>query len=328
MIASGVSDLTVNRDLTLKKMLFFRIIMTNSHDMRRYIPTLAALQAFEASALTLNFTRAGEELGRTQSGVSRQVSSLETFLGVDLFERFGPRLVLTPAGAQFATAISDILDRLENASMDVIRGSRSVDALQIGVQDSFASRWLVPRMKHFIELHPSQSFNLIPLRGDVNFENGPDVAVLRGQGAWRDAVAHKLISEHVAVAASPELVPSGDILALSAHQNFPKIQNAHRPDSWLRWMAAKGIDHHGVISGPRFSQTTMVIEATLAGIGIAVLPVFMIEEYLRDGRLHLPFGTPVASGAGYYAVYPETRRASAPVRKFRDWIMAETRSLR
>lgn len=302
--------------------------MIYAHDVRRYIPTVAALQAFEASALTLSFTRAGEELGRTQSGVSRQVSNLEGLLGVNLFERFGPRLVLTPAGEQFAATVSDILDRLEEASMDVIRGSRSADALQIGVQDSFASRWLVPRMKRFMELHPSQTFNLIPVRGDVDFDRGPDVAVLRGQGAWRDAVAYKLISEQVAVAASPDLVPLGMTLPLTDHQTFQKIQNAHRPDSWLRWMAAKDIDHHGIISGPRFSQTTMVIEATLAGIGIAVLPVFMIEEYLEDGRLHLPFGAPVASGAGYYAVYPETRRAPTPVRNFRDWILSETRTMR
>lgn len=312
----------------MKKMLFFTIFMHKTHDMRRYIPSLSALQAFEASASTLSFTRAGEELGRTQSGVSRQVSNLESLLGVDLFERFGPRLVLTSAGEEFAGSVSSILDQLEDASMDVIRGSRSADALQIGVQDSFASRWLVPRMKRFIDAHPAQAFNVIPLRGEVDFTQGPDVAVMRGQGAWRDAVSYELITERVAVAASPDLVTLGQQLPISDHQTFPKIQNAHRPDSWLRWMAAKNVEHHGPISGPRFSQTTMVIEAALAGIGLAVLPVFMIEEYLEDGRLHLPFGEPVASGAGYYAVYPETRRPVASIRIFRDWIMAETRHLR
>ncbi|WP_120631435.1 LysR substrate-binding domain-containing protein [Ruegeria sp. EL01] len=296
--------------------------------MRRYIPSLFALRAFEASATTLSFTRAGEELGRTQSGVSRQVSNLEALLGIDLFERFGPRLVLTPAGESYAASVSEILNLLEEASMDVIRGSRASAALQIGVQDSFASRWLVPRMKHFMEAHPSEPFNVIPLRGDVDFADGPDIAVMRGQGAWRDAIAYKLITEFVGVVAAPTLVPPHQSLPIEEHQAFPKIQNAHRPDSWLRWLAAKGIEHHGPISGPRFSQTTMVIEATLAGIGLAVVPVFMIEEQLADGRLHLPFGAPVASGAGYYAVYPETRRPSTPVRLFRDWIMSETRGLR
>ena len=296
--------------------------------MRRYIPSLSALQAFEAAATTLSFTRAGEELGRTQSGVSRQVSNLEGLLGVELFERFGPRLVLSAAGEAYAASISNILNQLEDASMDVIRGSRSSDALQVGVQDSFASRWLVPRMKGFMAAHPNEAFNVIPLRGDVDFSLGPDIAVMRGQGAWRDAVSYKIIIEQVAVVAAPALVPSDDTLPISRHQEFPKIQNAHRPDSWLRWLAAKGVQHQGPISGPRFSQTTMVVEAALAGIGLAVLPVFMIEEHLADGRLHLPFGPPVASGAGYYVVYPETRRPSASVRRFRDWIIAETRGLR
>lgn len=296
--------------------------------MRRYIPSLSALQAFEASATTLSFTRAGEDLGRTQSGVSRQVSNLESMLGIELFERFGPRLVLSPAGEVYAASISNILNQLEEASMDVIRGSRSSDALQVGVQDSFASRWLVPRMKGFMAAHPKEAFNITPLRGDVDFSAGPDIAVMRGQGAWRDAVAYKLITEHVAVVAAPELMAADDKRPLSQHQNYPKIQNAHRPDSWLRWLAAKDIEHHGPISGPRFSQTTMVIEAALAGIGLAVLPIFMIEEHVANGRLHLPFGPPVASGAGYYVVYPETRRPSAPVRRFRDWIIAETRTMR
>ena len=130
--------------------------------MRRYIPSLSALQAFEASAKTLSFTRAGEELGRTQSGVSRQVSNLESLLGIELFERFGPRLVLSPAGEVYAASISSILNQLEEASMDVIRGSRSSDALQVGVQDSFAGRWLVPRMKGFMATHPTEAFNVIP----------------------------------------------------------------------------------------------------------------------------------------------------------------------
>ena len=162
----------------------------------------------------------------------------------------------------------------------------------------------------------------------MDFSKGPDVAVIRGQGAWRDAVALKLITEQVAVVAAPGLMAPNDQRPLSQHQDFPKIQNAHRPDSWLRWLAAKGVEHQGPISGPRFSQTTMVIEAALAGIGLAVLPVFMIEEHVADGRLHLPFGPPVASGAGYYVVYPETRRPSTSVRLFRDWIIAETRALR
>ena len=99
----------------MPKMLFLKTIMSYYHDMRRYIPSLSALQAFEASATTLNFTRAGEELGRTQSGVSRQVANLETLLGIELFERFGPRLVLSPAGEAYAAAISDILNLLEEA---------------------------------------------------------------------------------------------------------------------------------------------------------------------------------------------------------------------
>ncbi len=297
--------------------------------MRRYLPSLSSLQAFESAATHLSFTRAGDELGLTQSGVSRQIGKLEQQLGIRLFERFGPRLVLTDAGKAYANAITGILEDLEEASIDAVRGSRAQDALQIGIQDSLASRWLVPRMKDFLSRHPDLRFNMLPLRSETDIEDqNLDVAVMRGRGAWPNMVTSQLIVENVAVVAAPSLIAPGAELPLDHHNRYLKIQNAHRPDSWLRWMEAKRAEHQGPISGPRFSQTTMVIEAALAGIGLAVLPVFMIEDHLESGRLHLPFGSAVPSGFSYYLVYPERRGVSKSVLRFRDWIAVETRGLR
>jgi LysR family transcriptional regulator, glycine cleavage system transcriptional activator len=303
--------------------------MTKNHGMRRFVPSIAALHAFESAATYLNFTRAGEDLGLTQSGVSRQVSNLEHQLGVRLFERLGPRLVLTQTGRSFLQTISKVLDDLEEASIDVVRGSRSVDAMQIGVQDSFASQWLVPRMQRFLSRYENSEFNMVPIHGDEDVADlNIDVAVLRGRGAWVNTHVHHLISEEVTVVASPKLVSRQEKLTLQDHVRYIKIQNAHRPDSWLRWLSAKGLVHEGPISGPRFSQTSMVIEAAVTGIGLAVVPTLMIEEQLESGALHAPFGDPVASGLSYFVVYPERNGHSKSVLDFRDWLIAETRHLR
>jgi DNA-binding transcriptional LysR family regulator len=303
--------------------------MINIHDMRRFVPSIAALHAFEAAATYLNFTRAGEDLGLTQSGVSRQVSKLEHQLGVHLFERFGPRLVLTETGRSFLQTISKVLDDLEEASIDIVRGSRSVDAMQIGVQDSFASQWLVPRMHRFLSGYENPRFNMVPIHGDEDIDDLKiDVAVLRGRGAWANAQVHHLISEEVTVVAAPSLISPKEVLKLEEHAKYTKIQNAHRPDSWLRWLAAKGLAHEGSISGPRFSQTSMVIKAAISGIGLAVVPTMMVEEQLASGTLHTPFGAAVASGLSYFVVYPERNGHSKPVLDFRDWLLSETRKLR
>lgn len=297
--------------------------------MRRFLPSLSALTAFEAAATYRNFTRAGEDIGLTQSGVSRQVSNLENLLGVRLFERIGPRLLLTEAGRNYLESITKYLDGLEEASIDAVRGSKLQDATRIGVQDSFASQWLVPRMAGFMKRFPDTQFNMVPTTDTPDFsENNIDVAVLRGRGAWSDAHAYKLFEEMITVVAAPSLIPKGGKLEPQLYNKFQKIQNARRPDSWLRWLEAMKMAHEGPIFGPRFAQTTMVIKAAVSGLGLAVVPVVMIEDLLRDGQLHCPFGDPVPSGYSYFVVYPMNKGVSKRVMDFRDWIISETRRLR
>jgi DNA-binding transcriptional LysR family regulator len=303
--------------------------MTITHAVKRYIPSVSALMAFEAAATYRNFTRAGEDLGLTQSGVSRQVAALEQQLGVKLFERIGPRLVLSDAGRSYVQAITPHLDGLEEASIDLVRGSRSSDVLRIGVQDSLGSQWLVRRMSKFLKRFPDFAFNLVPAGNDVDFvKSGMDIAVLRGRGAWADAHAQRLIAEAVTVVAAPSLIPLGSRLLPGDYHRFPLIQNAHRPDSWLRWLDAHDLARQDTITGPRFSQTSMVIEAAVSGMGLAVVPTVMVEQHLAQGTLHMPLGPPVSSGLSYFVVYPLSLGVSKPVLDFRDWLINETRGLR
>jgi LysR family glycine cleavage system transcriptional activator len=103
------------------------------------------------------------------------------------------------------------------------------------------------------------------------------------------------------------------------------IQNAHRPDSWMRWIEAKGLPRAKTISGPRFAQTSMVIEAARSAIGLAVVPTVMVEDHLHSGTLHAPLGEAVSSGMSYFVVYPLNSGVSKPVHDFRDWIRTAAR---
>jgi len=294
--------------------------------MRRFIPSLSALTAFEAAATYRNFTRAAENLGMTQSGVSRQVIQLEKHLGIKVFERIGPRLVLTDAGRNYVAEVTRILDDLEEVSIDIVRGGSTRDSLKIGVQDSLASRWIVPKIQAFISRFPEINFTIVPISDDRDFDSQSiDIAVLRGRGAWDDAHAYHLMSEAVAVVAAPALIPLGETIDPNSYDTYPLIQNAHRPDSWLRWIEAKGLSRADTISGPRFAQTSMVIEAARAGVGLAVVPTLMVQDHIASGSLHLPMGGGVPSGLSYFVVYPLKLGVSKPVLDFRDWIQSVAR---
>lgn len=152
--------------------------------MRRFIPPTGALLAFEAAARHLNFTRAAEDLGLTQSGVSRQIRTLETFLGTRLFDRIGPRLVLTGTGESFAAEVGRLLDGLETAAIDAVRGRSLAEGLRLAALPSLAARVLAPRMGRFRALNPDLAFELTSLTALPGFaDTDLDLAVLRGHGA-------------------------------------------------------------------------------------------------------------------------------------------------
>ncbi len=297
--------------------------------MRRFLPSMSALQSFDVAARHLNFTRAAEESGVTQSGISRQIKTLEEHLGIPLFERMGPRLILTDAGRAYAKEVSRLLDDLESASLDVVRGWKTESALLVGALPTVAARWLAPRLEGFSTRHPGAFLDVTPIAADTDFTNSPvDIAILRGKNEWPNAVATPLFPEMVAVVASPDLVPLGKKLPPERFMDYPLLQSSARPDGWLNWIAEKGIDVKGRIQGPRFGQVNMLANAAISGLGLAIVPIFLIEADLERGDLHLPFGPAVPSGDSYFAVSPERKAQYKSVLTFRDWLRNETKSLR
>ncbi|MCY1667669.1 LysR substrate-binding domain-containing protein [Rhizobium sp. SL86] len=294
--------------------------------MRRYLPSLSALHAFEAAARYMNFTKAADDLGLTQSGVSRQIRNLEDFLGTTLFHRSGPRLVLTETGANYYRNLALTLDRLEEISIDAVRG-RSVDSsLMIGTHPTLASRWLPARLGAFIGSYPDIPLEVMPAVPSTDFETTRlDVAILRGAGTWLHARSIELFPEVLAVVASPALIPLGSKLDRLQFAEFPLLQNAGRPSLWLNWLRLAELSYNGRIQGTRFAHHEMIINAAIHGLGLAVVPTFYIHQEIASGQLHMPFGEPLQSDDSYYLVYPERKFHNPNVIVFRDWLL---RSLR
>jgi LysR family glycine cleavage system transcriptional activator len=293
--------------------------------MRRILPSLTALQCFDASARHLSFTRAARELHVTQSAVSRQIRQLEELVGRPLFRRIKQRLILTEPGEVYAVSVRVLLDQAEAATLELMAYSSAGGVLTIALLPTFGSRWLVPRLGNFTTRHPDVQLNLVTQVRPFEFAGADiDVAIHFGSDVWPGAVCHWLMGEVIVPVAAPSLLAGLAELARPEDVGrFTLLQHATRPLAWQEWLRAAGVEHVDGRHGPRFEQFHMVIQAAIAGLGLAVLPRFLIREELASGRLMVAVDLPVTSEHGYYLVHPE-RKADLPrVAAFRDWLLEQ-----
>jgi LysR family transcriptional regulator, glycine cleavage system transcriptional activator len=292
--------------------------------MRRFLPSLSALHAFESAARHRSFTKAGEELGMTQSGVSRQVQNLETFLGVRLFERVGSRLTLNSIGNRYFQDVAQCLNRIEEVSIDAVRGRATDASLMIAASAAIAAHWLTPRMNTFLHAHPDIPVELVTIGNTIDFEQERiDIAILRGFGTWANARSTALFDEQLVVIASPQLVTPDRAYQPLDFARYPTLQNASRPSLWLHWLRSSKLDYSGPIQGPRFPSTALLIQAALSGLGIAVVGRHAVRQELESGELVAPFGPPVRSGEAFWVVQPEKDGQNKNATAFRQWLLRE-----
>lgn len=152
--------------------------------MRRMLPTIQSLLCFESAAKHASYTQAAQELSLTQSAVSRQVKQLEEFLGLTLFNRTRHGVELTHSGQQYYQAIKGHLLALERSTLELIAHKGLGGSLKLGVVPTFATRWLLPRLREFNTLHPEVTVHLeTSTRPFLFSEQAFDAAVYTGTEA-------------------------------------------------------------------------------------------------------------------------------------------------
>lgn len=290
---------------------------------RRLLPSLNALRTFEAVARHNSFTRAAEELNVTQSAASRLVHSLEEYLEVPLFTRRSRRIQLTDQGHYYSRLVSRSLDLLEAGTVELMSSKAGRGTLSVGMLPTFGTRWLLPRLPSFQKLYPDVSVNVVSSDGELDFTRERiDIAIRFGHGEWSDALVDPLMGEEVQVVCSPRL--------LEAHTPIEKpediaryrlIDHSTRPHSWEHWFRSVGAEMPQIHWGPRLEHFFMIIEAARAGLGMALLPTFLMEEELRTGTLIAPFKTRVSGPGAYYLITPQTKAGLPRVMAFRRWVL-------
>jgi len=293
-------------------------------EMRRKIPSTAALVAFDSAARHQSFTLAADELSLTQSAVGRQIANLEELLGVKLFRRTRRGVALTPAGSHYSAAVSARLEEVERDALEVMSRAGGGGALDLGVVPTFATHWLIPRLPAFNARHPHIQIHLHSRTRPFLFaDSGLDAAIHAGKGGWPGTVAHRLMSEPMVVVYAPGLAGRRR-LAIGDIPSLPLIQMATRPYAWREWLQSHGLSFEGDMAGPRVELFSMASQAAIHGLGAALVPYFFVQEELARGALVTPRTSTFESGLAYYLVYPEQDSLPRELTLLRDWLLEES----
>jgi DNA-binding transcriptional LysR family regulator len=297
--------------------------------MRRHIPSITALMTFDAAARHQSFTRAADELALTESAVSRQVASLEASLGIKLFERVKKRVTLTQAGRAYSEHVKQSLERIERDTLEIMAHEGKGGIIELAVLPTFASQWLIPRLGSFKAQHPDVTVNMNARTRVFLFNDTPfDAAIHFGEPTWPGTQAHYLFTEEAVPVSTPALIKKNRNITPHALSALPLLHSATRPDDWRKWFSAAGIEDINAMKGPRFELHSMLISAACAGLGVALLPGFLVAEQVKSGALAIPLDRPLHSGKAYYLVCPEGRQSAKPLSFFREWLELEAARFR
>lgn len=286
---------------------------------RRYLPPVPALMALEAVDRLGTASAAAEELSLTQGAISRALQGLEAQLGVPLLTRERQRLHLTPAARDYVSEVRKALHLLASASI-TLRANPTGGSLNLAILPAFGMHWLAPRLARFTQTHPEVTINLSTRLRPFDFQGSRfDAAIHYGRQDWSGVDYLKLKNEEVLAVAAPgfpKLQKAADLLAHSL------LQLESRTGDWGRWLAHHG--HPGLRPpGMLFDQFATLTQGAIHGMGAALIPTFLIERELNEGRLIPIFGPPVPALGSYYLVWPNNAPDRAPLRSFRDWLAGE-----
>ena len=298
--------------------------------MKRRLPPLNAIIAFEAAARLKSFKAAAAYLLVTPSAISHQVRTLEDWLGTKLFERGGRTTHLTSAGERYVAELTQLLDCLEIVTRNEQERAQRQFVLRLQTTDSFANRWLVARLPRFQQQFPNITPQVLTFHFLEDFRHSEvDLAVLFGAGNWRNSDARLLLAETIFPVCNPSLLK--DIAHKGRHSlaALPLICDDNLGASWNDWFAVAGeevaeksVDECRL--GPRFNHSHLALKAAELGDGVALASKPLVMDALNDGKLIAPFTAELSTGCGYYLVLPDGDDVPDRCLPFVEWLCAQT----
>ena len=292
------------------------------------IPPIAALRAVEAASRHLSYTRAAEELFVTQSAVSHQIRHAEELLDLKLFERRGRQLILTEAGQSLSPIIRDFIVKI-SSTVEALQQNDPGKALRISLLQSFAIKWLVPRLGHFNKRCPDIDVWLSTTEELVDFTlANADVGIRLGPGDWDDIYHEQVLTEYVFPVCSPQFLEEhGQPESAEDLLGYPLLRRSVVDicPRWKDWFKDAGMELTLMAHGARFPGTSLAVQAAIDHQGVALARSAHVVDDLKAGRLVNMFPSVVSrSPVAYYFVCALGREEEPEVSAFRDWLRYET----
>lgn len=288
------------------------------------LPSLNALRAFVAAARWQSVSRAAQDLHVTHGAVSRQVRQLEAELGQPLFRRVGRGLQLTPAGEQLHRRAAAAFDALHEAWQALAR-PQTASALVLGCPASVLARWMIPRMEKLAAELPGISLHLAPQEalpqppGDAL-----DAALWLAEPPWPAGwQLRPLAVERIGPVLSPRH-PRYDALRQAPPDVLLEealLHTASQPQAWSRWALASGLPAARLRQGQGFAHLYYLLEAAVAGLGVAIAPEPLVSDDLAAGRLEAPWG--FVPTAGRWLLATPGQRADPRIGPLQAWLQAQ-----
>lgn len=298
--------------------------------LKKQLPPLEPLIAFESSARHLSFTAAAKELNLSQAAVSQQIRNLERSLGVELFSRSHRSIQLSAHGLVYRNSISPALKQIALATTELKTPSVN-SRLTIAADQSIASMWLIPRLPDFQQSYPDITVRLVA--SDIEqdcLSDDIDIAIIHGDGNWQGYQAEELFPEEIFAVCSPEyLKQNPDISSLSAltDEVLLSLENSHW--NWMDWRTwLSNNDVHLPVQHQRLhiNNYPLLIEAAKNGQGVALGWRYLIDANVQNNSLVKPLETSVKTSFGYHLVWPMNANESPNAAIFRDWSKTHVRS--
>ena len=293
-----------------------------SHDL----PPLNALRAFEATARLNSVSQAAEQLHVTHGAVSRQLKVLEEHLGVSLFVKEGRGLKLTDAGIRLRDASAEAFERLRTVCAELTQSTADAPFV-LGCSGSLLARWFIPRLGRLNADLPDLRLHLSAGEGDLDPRRpGLDALLVFAEPPWpADMQVFELASERIGPVMSPRFAGYERLKAASAEAllNESLLHTTSRPQAWPVWAQQSGLNAGALKFGQGFEHLYYLLEAAVAGLGVAIAPEPLVIEDLKAGRLVAPWG--FSETPAQLALWLPKRAADGRARQLAQWLKNELR---
>ena len=292
---------------------------------QRHLPSIVNLNTFEVIARRLSITAAADELGLTQSAVSRQLSDLEGFVGVALCRRTTSGMELTVDGASYLRRVRTLLDELESATIAASMGSMPGKILRLSVPTTFGTLWAMPRLCAFATAHRQIQLDVATHTGPISMrDSGLDAAIVHCEGPEPGCVADLLHPLHSFPLAAPTLSRLVAPLTGAQMAALPLLHQSMAPNSWAAYLQQLGASVEVPMPGAHYGLLSLGLMAAEAGLGVALAPDYASASALQAGRLVKLNDKPFISPRSYFLVTTNERAKAPVIQSLRQWLTGQS----